>query len=49
MRAQATKARLADIESEMSERSEKMLEREKRAANLKKFLAETDMEAITAE
>lgn len=44
VRAKATKARLADIESDMFERSEKLLEREKRAANLKKMLADSDFE-----
>lgn len=43
-RAKATKARLADIESDMFERSEKLMEREKRAANLKKMLADSDFE-----
>lgn len=48
MRAQATKARLADIETDMFERSEKLAEREKRAANLKKILAENDIEAVSS-
>lgn len=43
-RARASKARLADIESDMFERSEKLLEREKRAANLKKMVADSDFE-----
>jgi len=46
MRAKASVARLADIESEMSERSDKLLERERRAANLKKLLAENDIEEV---
>lgn len=41
-RARATKARLADIESDMFERSEKLLEREKRAVNLRKMVADSD-------
>lgn len=44
LRAKATKARLADIETDMFERSEKLMEREKRAANLKKMLADSDFE-----
>lgn len=46
IRAKATKARLADIDSEISERNEKQLQREKRAANLKKLLAENDIEEV---
>lgn len=43
-RAKATKARLDDIESDMYERSEKQAAREKRAINLRKMLAENDIE-----
>uniref|UniRef100_A0A1L8DAE8 Uncharacterized protein n=1 Tax=Nyssomyia neivai TaxID=330878 RepID=A0A1L8DAE8_9DIPT len=44
LRAKATKARLADIESEMLDRSERQAARERRVANLKKVLADTDDE-----
>lgn len=46
MRAKATKARLVDIENDMFDRSEKQLEREKRSMNLKKLLAENDIEEV---
>lgn len=45
LRANATKERLANIEYEMSERHDKQAEREKRSANLKKFMNETGIEA----
>ncbi|XP_055690201.1 uncharacterized protein LOC129793818 [Lutzomyia longipalpis] len=44
LRAKATKARLADIESEMFDRSERQAARERRVANMKKVLAENDDE-----
>jgi len=44
LRARATKARLEDIESDMFERSEKQLAREKRSQALKKFIANIDNE-----
>lgn len=44
LRAKATKARLDDIESEMFERTEKQLAREKRSQALKKFIANIDNE-----
>ncbi|XP_059613112.1 uncharacterized protein LOC132259481 [Phlebotomus argentipes] len=44
-RAKATKARLANLESEMLDRSEKQAARERRVANLKKILADTDDES----
>lgn len=46
VRARASKARLDDLESEMFERSEKQAAREKRSAQLKKFIADMadDME-----
>lgn len=48
MRAKATKARLDDIETDMFERSEKQAAREKRSANLRKFMAdEFDTNAST--
>jgi len=42
LRAKATKARLDDLESEMTERTEKQLAREKRSQALKKFIADID-------
>lgn len=42
LRAKATKARLDDLESEMNERTEKQLAREKRSQALKKFIADID-------
>lgn len=42
LRAKASKARLEDLESEMTERSEKQLAREKRSQALKKFIADID-------
>lgn len=44
LRAKATKARLDDLESEMFERSEKQLAREKRSKALKQFIANIDTE-----
>jgi len=44
LRARATKARLEDLEDEMTERTAKQLAREKRSAQLKQFLAESDIE-----
>lgn len=44
LRAKATKARLDDLESEMFERNEKQLAREKRSQQLKKFLADSDID-----
>lgn len=46
MRAKASKARLADLESEMFDRSEKQMEREQRSLNLKKLLADIDTEEV---
>lgn len=43
-RAKATKARLNDLETEMFERSEKQMAREIRSAQLKKFLAESEID-----
>lgn len=43
IRAKATKARLDDLETEMFERSEKQLAREKRSQQLKQFLADSDI------
>lgn len=43
LRAKATKARLDDLESEMFERSEKQLAREKRSQHLKQFLADSEI------
>ncbi|KAJ6641716.1 hypothetical protein Bhyg_06656 [Pseudolycoriella hygida] len=43
-RAKATKARLNDLETEMFERSEKQVAREKRSAQLKKFLVESEID-----
>lgn len=42
LRARATKARLEDLESEMNERTEKQIAREKRSQALKKFIADID-------
>lgn len=47
-RVKATKARLDDLESEMFERSEKQLAREKRSQQLKQFLADSDIETVKA-
>lgn len=47
-RAKATKARLNDLESEMYERSEKQLAREKRSQQLKQFLVDSDIETVKA-
>lgn len=44
VRAKATKARLNDLETEMFERSEKQAAREKRSAQLKKFLVESEID-----
>lgn len=44
LRARATKARLDDLESEMFERSEKQLAREKRSQQLKQFLADSEID-----
>lgn len=44
LRAEQTKARLADLETEMFERSEKQLAREARSERLKQFLADSDIE-----
>lgn len=44
LRAKATKARLDDLESEMFERSEKQLAREKRSQQLKSFLADSNLD-----
>lgn len=44
VRAKASKARLNDLETEMFERSEKQVAREKRSAQLKKFLVESDID-----
>lgn len=41
LRAKQTKARLQDIEQDMSDRNERQLYREHRAANVKKLLAES--------
>uniref|UniRef100_A0A1B0DNI6 Uncharacterized protein n=1 Tax=Phlebotomus papatasi TaxID=29031 RepID=A0A1B0DNI6_PHLPP len=43
-RVKATKARLVDIESEMQDRSDRQAARERRVANLKKILADSDEE-----
>lgn len=45
-RAKASKARLEDLESEMFERSEKQLAREKRSQQLKQFLLDSDIETV---
>lgn len=44
IRAKATKARLNDLETEMYERSEKQEAREKRSAQLKRFLVESEID-----
>ncbi|GAB0088566.1 ATP-dependent RNA helicase dbp4 isoform X1 [Sergentomyia squamirostris] len=44
-RAKATKARLADIESEMVDRSERQAARERRVLNMRKVLAESEFES----
>lgn len=47
LRAQASKARLQELESDICERSEKQLAREKRSAQLKQFLLDSDIETST--
>ncbi|CAD7006098.1 uncharacterized protein LOC101450532 [Ceratitis capitata] len=47
-RMKATKARLADLESEMSSISEKQSEREKRKHNLRKLLNESESDSFRA-
>lgn len=44
VRAKATKARLNDLETEMFERSEKQEAREKRSAQLKRFLIDSEID-----
>ncbi|XP_037044322.1 uncharacterized protein LOC119080188 [Bradysia coprophila] len=44
VRAKASKARLNDLESEMFERSEKQMAREKRSAQMKQFLVESEID-----
>lgn len=44
-RAKATKARLAELESDMFERSEKQAARENRSAQLKRFMMESNIES----
>lgn len=44
-RAKASKARLAELESDMFERSEKQLARENRSAQLKRFMMESNIES----
>lgn len=45
LRAKATKARLAELESDMFERSEKQAARENRSAQLKRFMMESNIES----
>lgn len=47
-RMKATKARLADLESEMSSISEKQSERERRKNNLRKLLNESESDTFKA-
>lgn len=47
IRASETKNRLRELETDMFERSEKQVAREKRSANLKKFLAESDIDTTS--
>lgn len=44
VRAKETKARLKDLETEMYERSEKQEARERRSAQLKKFLVDSEID-----
>lgn len=44
IRAKATKARLNDLEMDMFERSEKQVAREKRSAQLKRFLVDSEID-----
>lgn len=46
-RAKATRARLSDLEDEMTELSEKSAAREKRAARLKALVADTELSDTT--
>lgn len=47
LRAQASKVRLQELESDICDRSEKQLAREKRSAQLKQFLLDSDIETST--
>jgi len=49
VRALASKTRLHELDSEMFERNEKQLAREKRSAQLKQFLADSDIETVRAD
>lgn len=47
-RARATKARLAELESDMFDRSEKQAARENRSAQLKRFMVESNIESSSS-
>jgi len=49
VRALASKTRLSELDSEMYERNEKQLAREKRSAQLKQFLSDSDIETVRAD
>lgn len=49
LRAQATKARLHELDTEMFEQNEKQLAREKRSAQLKQFLIDSDIETVRSD
>lgn len=47
LRAQASKARLQELDADICERSERQLAREKRSAQLKQFLLDSDIETTS--
>lgn len=47
LRAKASKVRLQELESDICDRSEKQLAREKRSAQLKQFLVDSDIETYS--
>lgn len=48
-RAQASKTRLQELDADIYQRSEKQLAREKRSAQLKQFLVDSDIETVRAD
>lgn len=49
LRAQASKARLQELDADIYERNEKQLAREKRSAQLKQFLVDSDIETVRSD
>jgi len=49
LRAQASKTRLQELDADIYERGEKQLAREKRSAQLKQFLVDSDIETVRAD